>query len=150
MKLLLIAILSIWCQPSEKSHDAVIAVFKIYQEKGLSLEVIFDIEDYTSINEVRPSEVTQKHLSSYLNSKTKISIDSHQLDIKVQSIVKDRDHFRASCTIANTPTQISTLLIQNEFLLEVADHSNIMMIDINKTTKDFRMTEERTELMITY
>lgn len=150
MKLLLIAILSIWFQPSEDDHDAVIAVFKVYQQEGLRLEVNFDIEDFTTIQALQPSEVTPNYLSSYLKNKTRWSVGDRQLNIEVLSIAMERDHFKASCIIANAPAQISNLIIQNEFLLEVEDHSNIMMIDLNETTKDFRMHEKRKELIINY
>ena len=134
-------------------HDAMIAVFKVSQEgQEIQLEVNFDIEDYHTINNLSADEVNASQLTQYLNKTTNWTFNGEALadKIMVTDLVAQGEHYHAICRVGSMESNISEISIKNEFLLPLEGHSNIIMIDLNGKSRDFRMHAERKSIEFTY
>lgn len=63
---------------------------------------------------------------------------------------KVRDHLRINASFDSSIQNIETISVENTCLIEVPNHSNIIQLDLNDQTKDFRMHKGRTEISISY
>lgn len=127
------------------------AVFRISQtDSQLQIDLSFDIEDYHNSLNLTEEQVTSKQLAQYLNAVTDWRInDIDKGNILVSNLSTIGDHYHATCTIS-TLKSISTLDISNSFLTGVKGHSNIIILDLNDTFRDFRMHAKRTSLTVSY
>lgn len=134
------------------SHDAMIAVFKLSLEgEDLTLDLSFDIEDYCISLSTKQKEVTVEQLTQYLNEVTSWEInDSSSASLTVTSLTIKGEHYHATCKLSTINTDINKLDILNKFLLPIEGHSNIIMLDLNDTFRDFRMHAKRTTIEVKY
>ncbi len=133
------------------SHDAVIAVFKLSsQENKLMLDITFDIQDYIEHTGQSNESLESTDFHTYLTRHTAWKINEKEADIHVVEIKKDGDHFRVSCQLQNVPFDVRSLKITNEFFLHVPSHSNIIMVDLHDSFRDFRMHAGRREIEVVY
>lgn len=132
-------------------HESVKATFNVI-EKGhvIMLEVEFDTDDYLKINKLTKGEISKENFAEYLHKTTRWEFDDENLIPDVLSLESIGHHTKAVCLLSRSRTDIKSIKIKNEFLLGVHSHSNIIMLDVNKTFKDFRMHKKRTTLSVDY
>lgn len=132
-------------------HDAVIAKFHIV-ERGevLFLEIEFDAENIIKLNKTSSLRVTKEDFSKYLNETTSWFIDGNQITPKTLSIQTTGDHNKAICFLSKSLKNVKLVQVKNEFLLDIEEHINVLMLDLNKTYKDFKLDKNRKEIIVNY
>ena len=69
---------------------------------------------------------------------------------QVLDLRSDGHHTKVICFLSKNIANIKSVKIKNEFLLNVASHSNIVELDINNTFRDFRLHDQRREIKVDY
>ncbi len=147
--ILILSLLSFHIYPT--GHDAVIAVFNLSQhDNDLSLSIVFDIEDYHTVHNIEKTSITTEHLGQYINESTNWQINGKELELEVESISKENDHYKAICKTIQFREGIKDIDVRNQFLLTIEGHSNIVMLDINDTFRDFRMHKDRKQIQVRF
>ena len=132
-------------------HDAEIAVFKLYEtDSGLDLIVSFDKEDFLNSQSESVRKIEEIIIQNYINETTKWEINHEVVDVKVTKIIYQKDHIRVDCRMLQGKKDIFNIRITNAFLLDIKDQSNVIMIDVNEKSRDFRMSLERQEIQVKY
>ena len=144
-------LLSIILSGLAPSHDARMAVFRVSQvDNQLHIDLSFDIEDYQTALAVTEEQVTSTQLAQYLDEATDWRINaSDDYKILVSDLNTSGEHYQATCRIL-LQDSITSLKISNSFLTGVKGHSNIMILNLNDTFRDFRMHAKRTALLVSY
>lgn len=132
-------------------HDAVTATFNVV-EKGhvLMLEIDFDQDDYLKIHGANTNQVNKNDFSKYLNKTTSWQFDGKKIQPKILSIQPQGHHTKAVCFLSESKKNIQKVIVKNEFLIEVKNHSNIIKLDINNTFKGYRLHKNRKEITVNY
>jgi hypothetical protein len=132
-------------------HDAVIAKFHIIQRgEVLFLEVEFDAENMVKLNKTNSLRVTKEDFTKYLNETTSWFFDGKKITPKTLSLQSSRGHNKAICFLSKSLKDVKKVQIKNEFLLDINNHINVVMIDINKSFKDYKLDKNRKELTVHY
>ena len=152
MKLMLVSwLLALTGFLGPEEHDLSMAVFRISaSESGLQLQINFDREDYGQVNEITLEEINLAQLQGYLDETTSWTINGKKLDVQVEQLQLEDNHIVAICTIASSDMSISTIKVENEFLLPIDDQSNIIMLELNGKSRGFRMHSGRKEIEVNY
>lgn len=132
-------------------HDSVSATFNII-ERGhvLLLEIDFEEENFIKFGDTQSLKITKKDFSKYLRETTSWEFDGKELTPQILSIKSDHQHTKVICFLSKAIENIKSVKVKNEFLIDVANHSNIIKLDINDSFKDFRMHKERRQLKVEY
>lgn len=132
-------------------HDANVAFFNLSQEDdGLTLHIVFDINNYHNQSGVSDISIDKKQIEKYLNTCVSWKINGAHKGIKILSIDKDKDHYNIKGKILLHQKTIDSIEIHNTFFNNIEGHSNIIMTDIDNKFRDFRMHSGRTSLLIEY
>lgn len=133
------------------THDAISATFNVIK-KGhvLMLEIDFDEENFIKFGESSSLHVSKEDFRNYLYKTTSWEIDGEILNPKVLTLKSTEQHTRVICFLSKKATNIKSIKVKNEFLLNVDSHSNIIKLDINDTFKDFRLHKDRREIAVNY
>lgn len=151
MKTLVLAIMAFYTLFVRMEHDAVMAMFKVEQKADqVQLKLSFDIQDYLSSQNLTKNQVSIEQLKNYLNASTQWLFNDIRAEIIVKEINVQRDHFLADCEFDLANMEINKLVIKNEFLIGVKGHSNIIMMDLKDTFKDYRMHVGRKKIEVTF
>lgn len=133
------------------SHDVPIAMFRISESNAaLQLDITFDLEDLSSSLNADASEVDLEKIQTYLKQHTKFQFDTHIAELRLSSIQIVKDHVRVSGSLGIAKDNIKELKVENTCLNNVSNHSNIIQLDINNQSKDFRMHKGRTIINVQY
>ncbi len=132
-------------------HDAVIAKFHIV-ERGevLFLEVEFDSENLVKLNKTNSLRVTKEEFTKYLNETTSWVFDGQKITPKTLSIQTSGDHNKAICFLSKSLKEVKSVQVKNEFLLDIDEQINVVMLDLNKTYKDYKLDKKRKEISVFY
>ena len=136
---------------SVEFHDAVTAKFHVV-ERGevLFLEIEFDAENIIKLNKTSSLRVTKEDFTKYLNETTSWVFDGTQIVPKTLDIQTSGDHNKAICYLSKSLKEVKSVKVKNEFLLDIDEHINVVMIDLNKTYKDYKLDKNRKEIIIDY
>ncbi len=149
MKIILI-LFSFLCYTAP-THDAAIAMFKIYEVEGKTqLYVSIDAEDLSSELGVSFSEVNREKLELYFTKNFSVAVDNERVTYTIDKFSFEMDHVKAIGSFENMPKKIQIIEIKNTCLIDVEDHSNIIQIDLVGETKDFRMHKGRSKIFVEY
>ena len=111
------------------------AVFRVEPtEQGLSINVNFDKEDYATVHELASEQIDRYHLQHYLDCSTDWVINGTQQQLLVSSVEVKGDHIQAHCQVKLASTDLNRIAISNEFLLDVDDQTNVVLLVINGNT----------------
>lgn len=136
---------------SVEFHDAVTAKFHIV-ERGevLFLEVEFDAENMIKLNKTSSLKVTKEDFTKYLNETTNWFFDGKQIIPKTLSIQTFGGHKKAICFLSKSLKEVKSFKVKNEFLLDIDEHINVVMVDLNNTYKDYKLDKNRKEITVNY
>ncbi len=149
MKILLLLYFALQLKVS--LHDVPIATFQIQQDgQGTFLQLSLDAEDLADEIKRPADKITKSVLQQYLNTHTRFSFNNQQNELLVTDVNRSADHFQIKARFKNHVTNLKKLEITNTCLLTVAKQSNIMLVDLNQTTKDFRMHHQRQKITVNY
>jgi len=132
-------------------HDVAIATFSVSEVEGqLILQVSLDAEDLYSASTVISKSVDLKSLQEYLSAHVTFKFNGQDVKFKVTEYKTIRDHIQLTATFETAPQQIHVVQVSNTCLIEVPNHSNIIQLDLNGKSRDFRMHKGRTEISVEY
>ena len=114
------------------------------------LEIDFDEENFIKFSESESLHISKENFSNYLHKTTSWEIDGKKLTPQVLDINSSEHHTKVICYLSKYKENIKSVIIKNEFLLNVESHSNIVKLDINNTFKDFRLHKGRREIKVDY
>ncbi len=154
MKFLIVTLLALFNLSIEPTitHDAVTATFNIV-ERGhvLMLEIDFNTQDFLKINKLKNKKISDEIFKTYLNKTTSWEIDCIKIIPSVLSIKSLGHHTKVICFLSKSyDEEIKSIAIKNEFLIAIESHINVIIIDINKTHRGFKMDKTRQEITIDY
>lgn len=152
MKILIVTLFALLNFNNPNSiHESISATFNVI-ERGhvLMLEIDFDDENFIKFAESKSLHISKEDFSKYLLKTTSWIIDGKELIPKILDIESGEHHTKAICFLSKKIENIKSVQVKNEFLLNVKSHSNIIMLDINNTFKDYRLYKERREIKVDY
>ena len=133
------------------SHDVPIATFHIYEsDRTIKIDINFDVQDLSKALELNSNKINLKSIEDYLDNHTKFLFNTRNTTIKLSTFRIIKDHIIVKGYFENASTKIETLEINNTCLNEVYNHSNIIQMDINDQSKDYRMHVGRTSISLKY
>ena len=132
-------------------HESISATFNVIRRGHvLMLEIDFDEENFIKFGASNSLHVSKEDFSKYLNKTTSWEFDGEKLVPQVLEIKSNEHHTKVICFLSKYKESIKSVIIKNEFLLNVKSHSNIVKLDINNTFKDYRLHKERREIKVNY
>ena len=132
-------------------HESISATFNVIRRGHvLMLEIDFDEENFIKFGGSKSLHVSKEDFSKYLNKTTSWEFDGEKLVPQVLEIKSNEHHTKVICFLSKYKESIKSVIIKNEFLLNVKAHSNIVKLDINNTFKDYRLHKERREIKVNY
>lgn len=132
-------------------HDVPVATFHITASKAIiNLDITFDLEDFTESLEIKTTEVNLKNVQAYLDENTSFQFNDQVANFKMTEVKIVRDHIKARGTFGKVEKNIRTIKVENTCLNNVLRHSNIIQIDLNNQSKDYRMHKKRTVISLAY
>lgn len=152
MKTLLLLVISIAYASSPTSvHDVAIARFHITEvDHSIQINISFDLEDFAGSLGVKNSDVSLENMQTYLDRNTSFQFNTQVAYLKVSEVKTVRDHIRVKGIFEAVTESVKTLTIENNCLIDVPNHSNIIQIDLNNRSRDYRMHNKRTVINLTY
>lgn len=134
---------------SINDHDIPLAIFNIYQRShNVSLEVTIDTEDLTEDLNISANDLSKEVLVNYLTDNTSFSFDNIIVGLEVNSVEHIGDHIKINCDFTKEIKDISHIKIINTCLLNVPNQSNIIQVNINSNSKDYRMHKKRKTITV--
>lgn len=132
-------------------HDVSMATFRLSEyENGIELNISFDKDDYVRVNKLTDQNIAIDQFQDYLNTTTCWTVNGKKQTIQVETISVKQDHVSATCRTKTTTQPIQKLLVENEFLLDVQDQTNVVVFDLYGKSRGFRMHSGRREIVVTY
>ncbi len=132
-------------------HDVPIAIFHITQSNGvINLGINFDLHDFSESLDIKTSEVNLESMQSYLDENTSFQFNAQIAQIKISEVKIVRDHIKVKGSFGKVEKNIQTIEIENTCLNNVSRHSNVIQIDLNNKSKDYRMHKRRTAIKLKY
>lgn len=132
-------------------HDAAIAMFKIYEDNAeTKLYVSIDANDLTKEIGFSVTEIDVEILHKYLKQNFSISLDENIVKYTIDEFQLEMDHFKIIASLNGMPKHFQNLQIFNTCLASVEGHSNIIQVDLDGKSKDFRMHKGRSKINIEY
>ncbi len=132
-------------------HDVAIAIFHITDSKGvLEIDITFDLEDFSKTLDIETSEVNVERMQNYLVHNTSFQFNSQSAKLKIMEVKIIRDHIKVKGSLGKIKENINTVKIENTCLNNISRHSNIIQIDLNEKSKDYRMHKKRTVIKLDY
>jgi len=133
------------------THESISATFNVIKRGHvLMLEIEFDEENFVKFGESESLKVSKEDFRDYLNKTTSWEIDGKKLVPQILEIKQGAHHTKVICFLSKDSDNIKSVIIKNEFLLNVDSHSNIVKLDINNTFKDYRLHKERRQIKVDY
>ncbi|MTB52533.1 hypothetical protein [Lewinella sp. W8] len=151
MKLMILLILTLFAFESTEMHDVAMATFRVSQtENGLALELTFDQHDYLKVLDLTPKDVTPQQVQDYLDLSTTWVINGEERELLIDKLTTQDHHIVAYGKFDQSKENICDFLVRNEFLLEVEDQTNVLVLALPEKTRGFRMHEGRREIAVSY
>lgn len=134
-----------------EDHDVSMATFRLSQSgDSIELTVSFDKDDYVSVNKLIDHDIAPAQFEDYLNTTTCWTVNGKKLNISVEELSVKQHHISATCRIQGTDQSVREVMVENEFLLDVEDQTNVVVLDLNGKSRGFRMHSGRKEIVATY
>ena len=136
---------------SNVDHDIQVAFFKINQEQGkITCDVIFEQDDLISVLEISKEKSAENKIIDYVEDHFKLKINKTHYPLNFTFAESKEKHIHLIGTIPNFNKKVKNLVVINECLNKIEDHSNIIEIRLNKEEKDYLMNQDRTEIKIKF
>lgn len=151
MKGLLFILMTTYSSLSTPAHDVPIAFFHITKsEATIQLNVSFDAEDFSTALKVKTSEITVAKMQAYLDKHTAFQFNSKAAKLHISEVDIINHHIKIKGSFGKIAQKINALKIKNTCLNNVSKHSNVIMVDLNNQSKDYRMHTGRTNIELVY
>ena len=132
-------------------HDVPLAIFHITESNGiLEIDITFDLEDFSKSLDIKTTEVNLESMQNYLAKNTSFQFNSQVANLKISEVKIVREHIEINGNFGKIIKDIGTIKIENTCLNNVFRHSNVIQIDLNNRSKDYRMHKRRTVINLEY
>ena len=132
-------------------HDVPIAMFHITESNDvIQIGITLDLEDFSESLDIKMEEVNLKMIQHYLDQHTSFQFNTQVAKLNISTFKIVRDHIRVKGKFEKVAQKIKTLKVENTCLNNVSSHSNIIQVDLNNETKDYRMHKKRTVINLSY
>jgi hypothetical protein len=132
-------------------HDVPIAIFHITESNAvLNIDIVFDLEDFSNSLELETSEIELEDVQNYLSENTNFLFNDQVANLKISEVKIIRDHIKLRGNFGKLKRTIKKIKIENSCLNNVPHHSNVIQIDLNNKSKDYRMHKKRTVINLEY
>lgn len=132
-------------------HDVPLATFHITESNAiLKIDITFDLEGFSKSLDVKITEVNLQNMQKYLDKNTSFQFNAQVASLKISEVKIVRDHIRVKGDFGKSEKNIRTIKIENTCLNNISHHSNIIQIDLNNKSKDYRMHKKRTVIDLEY
>jgi len=126
-------------------HDVPLAKFHITESNArVQITIFFDVEDFSESLNINAEEVNRSKMQNYLDKHTSFQFNTQVTKLNVSEVSIVRDHIKVKGIFNKKGTDIKTIKIENTCLNNISSHSNIIQIDLNNQSKDYRMHKKRT------
>ncbi len=133
------------------THDVPVAIFHITESNGmLEVDITFDLEDFSKSLGIKTTEVNLENMQNYLNKNTSFQFNAQVVNLELSEVQIIRDHIKVKGNFGKTIKNINTIKIENTCLNDVFRHSNVIHIDLNNKSRDYRMHNKRTVISLKY
>ncbi|RME99788.1 MAG: hypothetical protein D6772_07220 [Bacteroidetes bacterium] len=133
------------------SHDVPMATFRLHQAAAeVKLDIALDAEDLAAELGTIATELGLATIEAYLQTHLQVSINGVKLTYQVQAYQLLHGHVKVWGTLSEHSGEIRTVMVKNTVLVNVADQSNILSIDVEGESRDYRMHRGRTRIVVDY
>lgn len=138
------------------AHNLKMATYSIgYGESGLELWVAFDQHDLKRALEkdgiCNGSGALSFCLDQYISHNLSATINGQKMQLEFSSSNKNEEYITVVFSIKNPPPKIMEFKLNNTCMIELDDdYRNIVMIDLQNDERSYRMTKDRTEIIVKY
>lgn len=133
------------------AHDVPIAIFHITESNSiLEIDITFDLDDFSESLGINATELNAAYMQRYLNENTSFQFNTQVANLKISEMEIVRDHIEVKGNFGKTIKNIKSIKIENTCLQNIRQHSNVIQIDLNDKSRDFRMHKKRTVIDIKY
>lgn len=151
MKLLVYISVTFFCQLWTPTHDVRIAIFYISETNGhINMEITFDVEDLSKSLDINRSNIKLENIQAYIDNHTHFQFNKQDVSLQLSEYKIVRDHIKVTGRFGKVKNNIDTISVENTCMTEISGHSNIIQIDLNNKSKDFRMHKDRTIINLDY
>jgi len=148
---LLISIFVFFTLSANIDHNIQVAFFKINQEQGkLTCDIIFEQKDLIIALGQDVERSTENKIINYVEDHFKLRVNKTDYALNFTFAESKEKHIHLIGTIPNFNKKIKSLVVINECLNNIEDHSNIIEVRLNQEERDFLMNQERTEIKIKF
>lgn len=131
------------------NHNVPIAIFNIHQVSNLVLlDITIDKENLSEELDLAPTDLTKQVILNYLQENTSFSFDNKINELEIKALNQKGDHLKIDCVFKTEISNVKQLEIKNTCLLSIDNHSNIIQVDLNNISKDYRMYVKRKTISI--
>ena len=133
------------------AHDVPMAVFHISESNNsIEINITFDLEDFCESLDINTQEVDLEKMQNYINDHTSFQFNTLVSSVKILETKIVRDHIKVKGVFEKVDQKVKTLKIKNTCLINISRHSNVIQVDLNNKSKDYRMHKKRTEINLNY
>jgi len=133
------------------SHDIQVAYYKInHVDDNLKVKFVFEYNDIIETQNELKNTLNDQSLQDYINANFSIAINNITQTISFEKMKIKHKHIYLIGQVANVTETILLLDIKNICLLNIANHSNIIEVNINTEQRDFLMNSKRTSISVKY
>lgn len=149
---LILLLLTAWIStPGTEDHDVAMATFRLAEsDQGVGLDISFDKDDYLNANGLTDRTIELLHFKEYINTATCWTVNGRKLPVEVEKIIPGQHHVSAVCHIRGITFPIREVIVENEFLLDVEEQNNVVILDLNGKSRGFRMHSGRRDITVAY
>ncbi len=132
-------------------HDVSIAVFKLSLDgETLVLDLTLDIDDLSQTIGVSREKVNMHYVEQYINLSSSFKFNDIEYAVSLSDYNVVLDHIKCHGTLGEFNGQIEKIDIESRCLLNIESQSNIIMLDFNDRSRDFRLHNARQLISVKY
>jgi len=132
-------------------HDVPIATFHITESNAiLKIDITFDLEDFSKSLNIKTTEINLENVQNYLTENTSFQFNDQVSNLTISEVKIIRDHIKVKGNFGKSGMLIKTIKVENRCLNNVRRHSNIIQIDLNNKSRDYRMHKKRSVIDLKY
>jgi len=132
-------------------HDTPLAMFHISQhEDNIIVDVSFHLDDFAKSAKVEEDELTEEIVQEYMQENTNFRVNSKKIPLKITHFSSKKNHIRVKGNLEQITEKVESLKFRNTCLIDIMGQENIIYINLNGSTKDYRMNRRRKVVRVRY
>lgn len=133
------------------NHDVAMAIFTMTESsEGIEIKVNLDKHHLAQETSIASEQLTADQLEQYLRKHLQFFIDNQQQYFVLVDYQTRGEHLLIKLLMDKKSIDGESLRIINTCLLTVQDQSNIIQLELNNKTRDYRMHIGRQEIEVSY